>query len=298
MNKDLFSVIREKMPTLSKGHKLIASYILSQYDKAAFMTAQKLGKTVGVSESTVVRFASELGYDGYPELQRQLQDLMRNKLTAVQRIEVSNEQMNSEDVLRRVLDQDIDRIRATLNSANNEEFNRAVDLITSANTIYIIGTRSSAALAYFLNYYLNLLFPHVKLVPSTTTSELFERIMRIDSRDVIIGISFPRYSNQTVKALKYSKINDAKVIAITDSTSSPLAEYADALLLARSDMASFADSLVAPLSLVNALIAAISIRNVDQVTATFSKLEKVWEDFDVYAKNPDNTEHNDDDEKI
>ena len=240
MNKDLFSVIREKMPTLSKGHKLIASYILSQYDKAAFMTAQKLGKTVGVSESTVVRFASELGYDGYPELQRQLQDLMRNKLTAVQRIEVSNEQMNSEDVLRRVLDQDIDRIRATLNSANNEEFNRAVDLITSANTIYIIGTRSSAALAYFLNYYLNLLFPHVKLVPSTTTSELFERIMRIDSRDVIIGISFPRYSNQTVKALKYSKINDAKVIAITDSTSSPLAEYADALLLARSDMASFA----------------------------------------------------------
>ena len=286
------------MNSLSKGQKRIALFIEEHYDKAAFMTAQKLGKTVGVSESTVVRFASELGYDGYPELQRQLQDLMRNKLTAVQRIEVSSEQMNSEDVLQRVLNQDIDRIRATLNAAKNDDFNHAVDLITSANTIYIIGTRSSAALAYFLNYYLNLLFPHVKLVPSTTTSELFERIMRIDSNDVMIGISFPRYSNQTVKALKYSKRNGARVIAITDSTSSPLAEYADALLLAKSDMASFADSLVAPLSLVNALIAAISIRNVDLVTQTFSKLEKVWEDFDVYAKNTENTEHTEDGEDV
>ncbi|ADU22269.1 MULTISPECIES: MurR/RpiR family transcriptional regulator [Ruminococcus] len=298
MNRDLFSVIKVKLPTLSKGHKLIANYILSQYDKAAFMTAQKLGKTVGVSESTVVRFASELGYDGYPELQRQLQDLMRNKLTAVQRIEVSSEQMNSEDVLQRVLNQDVDRIRATLNATDKNDFNRAVDLITSANTIYIIGTRSSAALAYFLNYYLNLLFPHVKLVPSTTTSELFERIMRIDKNDVMIGISFPRYSNQTVKALKYSKTNGAKVIALTDSTSSPLTDYADALLLAKSDMASFADSLVAPLSLINALIAAISIRNVDLVTQTFGKLEKVWEDFDVYAKNTENAERNDDGEEV
>lgn len=298
MSKDLFSVIRENLPTMSKGHKLIANYILSQYDKAAFMTAQRLGKTVGVSESTVVRFASELGYEGYPELQRQLQDLMRNKLTAVQRIEVSSEQMNSEDVMERVLNQDIDRIRATLNTTDKEDFNRAVDLITSAGTIYIIGTRSSSALAYFLSYYLNLLFPHVKLVQSATTSELLERIMRIDSSDVMIGVSFPRYSNQTVKALKYAKTNGAKVIAITDSVGSPLAEYADALLLAKSDMASFADSLVAPLSLVNALIAAISIRNVDLVTQTFSKLEKVWEDFDVYAKSAENLEHNDDVEKV
>lgn len=294
MNRDLFSVIEEQLPSLSKGHKLIANYILSQYDKAAFMTAQKLGRTVGVSESTVVRFASELGYEGYPQLQRKLQDLMRSKLTAVQRIEVSSEQMNSEDVLERVLDQDIDRIRATLNSINKEDFNRAVDLITSAGTIYIIGTRSSAALAYFLNYYLNLLFPHVKLVPSTTTSELFERIMRIDSSDVMIGVSFPRYSSQTVKALKYAKTNGAKVVAITDSVGSPLAGYADALLLAKSDMASFADSLVAPLSLVNALIAAISIKNVDLVTQTFGRLEKVWEDYHVYAQNTENSENNDD----
>ncbi|MBR1864731.1 MAG: MurR/RpiR family transcriptional regulator [Ruminococcus sp.] len=290
MSKDLFTMIKQKMPELSKGHKLIAGYILSQYDKAAFMTAQKLGKTVGVSESTVVRFASELGFEGYPQLQRTLQDLMRNKLTAVQRIEVSSGRMNSDDVLERVLNQDIERIRATLAVTNKEDFNKAVDLILSSNTIYIMGTRSSAAIASFMSYYLSLLFPHVKLVPSTTSSELFEKIMRIDSRDVMIGISFPRYSNQTVKALTYAKSKGANVIAITDSTSSPLAARADALLLAKSDMASFADSLVAPLSLVNALIAAISIRNVDIVTATFEKLEKIWEDFDVYAKNPEHSE--------
>lgn len=295
MSKDLFSLIEEKLPKLSKGHKLIANYILTQYDKAAFMTAQKLGKTVGVSESTVVRFASELGYDGYPELQKRLQDLMRNKLTAVQRIEVTSGQMKSDDVLTRVLNQDIERIRATLNENNKEAFSRAVDLITSCNTIYIMGTRSSAAIASFMSYNLSLLYPHVKLIQSTTTSELFEKIMRIDDRDVMIGISFPRYSNQTVKALKYAKNNNAKVIALTDSLTSPLAKYADAVLLAKSDMASFADSLVAPLSLINALITAISIRNVDLVTQTFERLEKVWDDFDVYAKN---SERNDDEEEV
>lgn len=290
MSRDLFALIEEKLPKLSKGHKLIANFILTQYDKAAFMTAQKLGKTVGVSESTVVRFASELGYDGYPELQKRLQDLMRSKLTAVQRIEVTSGQMKSEDVLTRVLNQDIERIRATLNENNTEAFSRAVDLITSCNTIYIMGTRSSAAIASFMSYNLSLLYPHVKLIQSTTTSELFEKIMRIDDRDVMIGISFPRYSNQTVKALKYAKNNNAKVIALTDSVTSPLARYADAVLLAKSDMASFADSLVAPLSLINALITAISIRNVDLVTQTFERLEKVWDDFDVYAKSPENSE--------
>lgn len=251
------------------------------------MTAQKLGKTVGVSESTVVRFASELGYDGYPALQRGLQDLMRNKLTAVQRIEVTSGQMNSEDVLERVLNLDIDRIRTTLDEISKEDFQKAVDMIVGSNTIYIMGTRSSASIANFISYYLSLIFPHVKLVPSVTTSELFEKIMRIDSKDVMIGVSFPRYSKQTVKALKYAHSAGAKVISITDSKTSPLAKYADALLLARSDMASFVDSLVAPLSLVNALIVAVSIRNVDRVTQTFEKLEKIWEDYDVYAKNED-----------
>lgn len=287
MEKDLFSLIGERMDSLSKGHKLIANFILSQYDKAAFMTAQKLGKTVGVSESTVVRFASELGYDGYPALQRGLQDLMRNKLTAVQRIEVTSGQMNSEDVLERVLNLDIDRIRTTLDEISKEDFQKAVDMIVGSNTIYIMGTRSSASIANFISYYLSLIFPHVKLVPSVTTSELFEKIMRIDSKDVMIGVSFPRYSKQTVKALKYAHSAGAKVISITDSKTSPLAKYADALLLARSDMASFVDSLVAPLSLVNALIVAVSIRNVDRVTQTFEKLEKIWEDYDVYAKNED-----------
>lgn len=285
MEKDLFSLIGERMDSLSKGHKLIANFILSQYDKAAFMTAQKLGRTVGVSESTVVRFASELGYDGYPALQRALQDLMRNKLTAVQRIEVTSGQMTSDDVLERVLNLDIDRIRTTLDETSKEDFRKAVDMIVESNTIYIMGTRSSAAIANFISYYLSLIFPHVKLVPSVTTSELFEKIMRIDSKDVMIGVSFPRYSKQTVKALKYAHNAGAKVISITDSKTSPLAKYADALLLARSDMASFVDSLVAPLSLVNALIVAVSIRNVDRVTQTFEKLEMIWEEYDVYAKN-------------
>lgn len=284
MEKDLFSLINEKLDGLSKGQKLIAEFILSQYEKAAFMTAQKLGKTVGVSESTVVRFASELGYDGYPALQRGLQDLMRNKLTAVQRIEVTSGQMSNDDVLERVLNLDIDRIRRTLEETSKEDFNSAVDKIVSCNTIYIMGTRSAASIASFMNYYLSLIFPHVKLVQSTTTSELFEKIMRIDEKDVMIGISFPRYSKQTMRALKYAKNNGANVIAITDSKNSPLAKYADNLLLARSDMASFVDSLVAPLSLINALIVAVSIRNVDRVTQTFEKLEKVWEEYDVYAK--------------
>ena len=234
MEKDLFTLINEKLSGLSKGHKLIANYILSHYDKAAFMTAQKLGKTVGVSESTVVRFASELGYDGYPALQKGLQELMRNKLTTVQ--------------------------------------------------------RSAASIASFLAYYLGLIFPHVKLVQSTTTSELFEKIMRIDEKDAMIGISFPRYSKQTVKALKYAKSNGANVIAITDSKASPIAKYADSLLLARSDMASFVDSLVAPLSLINALIVAVSIRNIDRVSQTFERLEKVWAEYDVYAKSEEDTQ--------
>ena len=284
MNKDLFTLINDKLSSFSKGHKLIANYILAHYDKAAFMTAQKLGKTVGVSESTVVRFASMLGYDGYPALQKGLQEMMRSRLTAVQRIEVTSDQMSGEDVLDRVLNQDIDRIRRTLEETSKDDFQRAVDQIISCNTIYIAGTRSSASIAAFLSYYLSLIFPRVKLVPSTTTSELFERIMHIDEKDLMIGISFPRYSKQTVKALDFAKHNGAKVIAITDSASSPIAKYADSLLIARSDMASFVDSLVAPLSLINALIVAVSIKNRDKVSQTFERLERVWDEYDVYTK--------------
>lgn len=285
MEKDLFFRIEQQKAKMSKGHKLIANYILSHYDKAAFMTAQKLGKTVGVSESTVVRFASELDFEGYPALQRALQDLMRNKLTAVQRIEVTSDHMTREDVLERVLTLDIEKIRKTLEETSKDDFNKAVDKIINCNTIYIIGARSAAPLASFLNYYFTMIFPHVKLIRNTTTSELFEQIMHIDEKDVIIGISFPRYSKQTAKMLEYASNSGANVIAITDSVDSPLAQYADNLLLARSDMASFVDSLVAPLSLVNALIAAVSISNVDKVSKSFERLERIWEQYDVYEKN-------------
>ena len=284
-SKDLFTLINERMHSLSKGHKLIANYILSHYDKAAFMTAQKLGRTVGVSESTTVRFAAELGFEGYPELQKALKDLVRNKLTSVQRMEATSEVIDSDNVLERVLSLDIERIRRTMEETSVEDFNSAVDKIVSADTIYIVGTRSAASIASFLSYYLGLLFPRVKLVVSATSSELFERIMRIDEKDAMIGISFPRYSKQTVQALKYAKDNGAKVIAITDSHNAPIARYADSLLIARSDMASFVDSLVAPLSLINALIVAASTRNLDASYETFERLEKVWEEYDVYEKN-------------
>ena len=257
------------------------------------MTAQKLGAETGVSESTVVRFAAELGYDGYPALQRALQDLMRNKLTAVQRIEVTLDRMNRDEVLERVLALDIDKIRRTLEVTSREDFNRAVDRIVASNTIYILGARSSAPLASFLNYYFTLIFPRVKLIRNTTTSEMFEQIMHMDERDVIIGISFPRYSRQTVKALQYAHNKGADVIAITDSSASPLAQYADELLLAKSDMASFVDSLVAPLSLINALIAAVSIIDRDKVSKSFERLEQIWEEYDVYEKNTESTQLSD-----
>lgn len=288
MEKDLFAKIEQQESKMSKGHKLIANYILSHYDKAAFMTAQKLGQKVGVSESTVVRFASEMGYEGYPALQRALQDLMRNKLTAVQRIEVTSDHMTRDNVLERVLTLDIERIRKTLEHTSLIAFNDAVDKIINCNAIYIIGARSAAPLASFLHYYFNMIFPHVKLIKNTTTSELFEQVMHIDEKDVIIGISFPRYSKQTAKILQYASNSGANVIAITDSEDSPLAQYADELLLARSDMASFVDSLVAPLSLINALIAAVSISDVDMVSHSFERLEKIWEQYDVYEKSEEN----------
>lgn len=281
----MFVKIEQQMTKMSKGHKLIANYILSHYDKAAFMTAQKLGKSVGVSESTVVRFASELGFDGYPSLQRALQDLMRNKLTAVQRIEVTSDHMTRDNVLDRVLSLDIERIRKTLDTTSKEDFNKAVEKIINCNAIYIIGARSAAPLASFLNYYFTMIFPNVRLIRNTTTSEIFEQVMHIGKGDVIIGISFPRYSKHTAKILEYANNNGANVIAITDSVDSPLAQYADNLLLAKSDMASFVDSLVAPLSLINALIAAVSISDVDKISKSFERLEQIWEQYDVYEKN-------------
>lgn len=284
MSRDLLNTISSLMPQFSKGQCAIAKYILENYDKAAFMTASKLGTKVGVSESTVVRFASELGYEGYPQLQRALQELIRNKLTAVQRIEITTDRIGSDDVLNKVLNMDIDRIRHTLEEVSKEDFNAAVEAICNAKNIYIIGVRSSASLAVFISFYFNHIFEGVRSVNTTSASEMFEQLMRIGKDDILIGITFPRYSQRTVKAAKYARDNGAKVIAITDSRQSPIGEFADHLLIAKSDMASFVDSLVAPLSLIDALIVAVGLKKREEISQTFQKLEHIWDEYNVYEK--------------
>lgn len=284
MSKSLLRNIEENRASFSKGQKLIADYIINLYDKAAFMTASKLGKTVGVSESTVVRFAMQLGYEGYPELQRALQEMIRNKLTAVQRMDVAEEQMGSADILTRVLNLDIERIKRTLEETSKSDFNNAVQSLLSAKTVYIIGVRSAFSLASFLGFYFNLIFENVKLLSGDGLNEIFEQILRIGPGDVIIGISFPRYSKRTCRALQYASDRGAKVIAITDSMMSPIVKDATHVLLSRSDMASFVDSLVAPMSLINALIIAAGLSKKDEVHDTFDKLEKIWEEYEMYEK--------------
>lgn len=284
MSRDLIHSIAQQMPGFSKGQKLIAQYILEHYDKAAFMTAAKLGMTVGVSESTVVRFASELGFEGYPQLQRSLQELIRNRLTSVQRMEVTSDQLGEGNILHKVLNMDIERIRRTMEKASIEDFEQAVNTIIHAKNIYILGVRSASALSGFMSFYFNQIFDSVRLVNTTSTSEMFEQIMRIKEGDVFIGITFPRYSKRTVNAASFAKQSGAKVVAITDSNLSPIAEMADHLLLARSDMASFVDSLVAPLSVINALIVAIGIRKKDEISSTYERLEQIWDEYNVYEK--------------
>ncbi len=284
---DLITKIQSELPGFSKGQKQIARFILEHYDKAAFMTASRLGVTVGVSESTVVRFATELGYDGYPHLQRALQEMIRNKLTSVQRMEVAGDRMGGRDVLQTVLHADTDMIRVTLDEIDRDAFQGAVDALMSAKRIYILGVRSSSALASFLGFYFNLLFENVTLVHTNSVSEIFEQVLRVGPGDVLFGISFPRYSKRTLSAMKYARDRGARVIALTDSQLSPLARVADHVLLARSDMASFVDSLVAPLSVINALIVAVGMSRRDEIEQTFNKLERVWEEYDVYEKPED-----------
>ena len=287
MNRDILTVIQENVHAFSKGQRKIASFILESYDKAAFMTASRLGKRVGVSESTVVRFAFELGYDGYPDMQRSLQKMIRNRLTTVQRIEVTNDRLGDQDLLSMVLQSDIDKIRQTLEELDRESFNRAVDAIVSARKIYIIGVRSSAAIASFLHFYFNLIFDNVVLVSASTASEIFESLLRVGEGDVVIGVSFPRYSSRTVQAMSFARDRGAATVAITDSEASPLIPISQYLLMARSDMASFVDSLVAPLSLVNALLVAVSQRKNDELARTFRTLEDIWEEYNVYEKVPE-----------
>ncbi len=282
---DILTKIETMMPEFSKGQKAIGRYMLEHYDKAAYLTASKLGAVVRVSESTVVRFAIELGFEGYPELQKSLQELIRTKLTSVQRMEITNDRIGDGEVLTKILSGDIDKIRTTLDRIDQTAFDAAVDAIIGAKHIYISGMRSASLLSGFLGYYFNLMFPDVRTVQATSSSEMFEQLFRIDRGDVFIGISFPRYSKRIIDAIDFAKSKGAVTVALTDSETSPLAAGADHLLIARSDMASFVDSYVAPLSVINALIVAVSKKKQQDVSETFEKLEAIWDEYDVYAKN-------------
>lgn len=284
MSRDVLTAIQEQMSGFSKGQKRIGNFILNNYDKAAFMTASRLGKMVNVSESTVVRFAAELGYDGYPAMQKVLQEMIRSKLTAVQRMEVSNDRIAGHDVLPLVMQSDIEKLRMTMEEISREDFAAAVDAIVAAKRLYILGVRSANALSTFLAFYFHLIFEDVRHVQTSLASEMFEQMLRVGPEDVVIGISFPRYSTRTVRAMEFARDQGATVIAVTDSELSPLAETATCKLLAKSDMASFVDSLVAPLSVLNALIVAVGRKKNAETAATFQKLEHIWDEYQVYEK--------------
>lgn len=282
--ENLIELIKEKYPKLSKGHKAIAAYIIDHYDKAAFLTASELGKAAGVSESTVVRFSAELGFDGYPNFRKELNGLVKSKLTSVQRLEVSSSRIDRAHVVKSVLQSDLNKIKMTLEEIDEDNINNIVDEILKAKHIYILGVRSSASLASFFGFYLNLIFENVRLVHTTSVSEMFEHIVNAGSGDVVIGISFPRYSKRTAKAMEFVKSQGATVIAITDSIKSPLAKVAQFSVFARSDMNSFVDSLVAPLSIISAMLVSIGLKRKEQVQATLAKLERIWDEYQVYEK--------------
>jgi len=284
MKDDLLQRISEMMPEFSKGQKLIAKYILEHYEKAAYMTALKLGNTVNVSESTVVRFANKLDFEGYPQLQRSLQSHIKNRLTSIQRMDVTRSRIGTLNPVEGVLNQDIDKIRRTMDSVRHEAFDKAVDIICSAKNIYIQGAMSSGILANFMHYYLRLIFDNVSHIGAVGTNELYQQMVHIGKGDVLIALSFPRYATSTIEACKFAYDSGAHIIAITDSESSPLVQYADCPLYAYSDMVSFVDSIVAPMSLINALIVAVSDRNRESVELNFNKLERLWERNEVYKK--------------
>jgi len=279
---DLLNRINHNYSSMSKGQKLLATYITDNYDKAVFLTAAKMGDIVGVSESTVVRFAMSLGYKGYPEFQKALEELVSNKINSVQRMEVTYGRISQSEILQTVLQSDADKLKTTLEKIDHNAFELAVDTILSAKNIYIIGIRSCAPLASFLSFYLTLMFDNVKLLHTNSSSEIFEQMLRIGEDDVIIGISFPRYSMRTLKALEFANNRSAKVITITDSIHSPMNLYSSCNLIADSDMASILDSLVAPLSVINALIVALCMKKQKEVAKTLTMLEEVWDEYQVY----------------
>ena len=275
--------VEEKYRDLSKGQKRVAEYVLDNYDKAVFLTAARLGEVVGVSESTVVRFATQLGYKGYPEFQKALEELVRNRLNSIQRMKVTYGRISQSQILETVLQSDIEKIKQTLNGIDHLAFNQAIDTILNARKIYVLGIRSCAPFAAFMSFYLNLLCDNVIAVNTNSSSEIFEQLIRIGEDDVIIGISFPRYSQRTLKALEFASKRKAKIITLTDSVHSPINIYSSCNLIARSDMASIVDSLVAPLSVVNALIVALCMKKQEEVIGTLETLEQIWGEYQVYS---------------
>lgn len=281
---ELLRKIDDGYSKFSKGQKKLADFIKEEYDKAAFLTAAKMGEEVGVSESTVVRFAMALGYDGYPGFQKALGEMVRTKLNSIQRMEVTYGRISQGEILTSVLQSDIDKIKLTMQSIDHESFELAVDTLLHARKIYVVGIRSCAPLANFLSFYLNLICDNVVAVHTNSSSEIFEQLIRIGEEDVIVGISFPRYSMRTLKALEFASNRKAKVITLTDSVHSPMTIYSSCNLIARSDMASIVDSLVAPLSVVNALVVALCMKKQDEVITTLETMERIWDEYQVYSK--------------
>ncbi|HAN21907.1 MAG: N-acetylmannosamine kinase [Clostridiales bacterium GWF2_36_10] len=281
--QSVLTIIENSIEKASRSHKKISEYLLKNYISAAYMTAQKLSEETNVSESTVVRYAIEIGYDGYPKLQEALKSLIKNKLTSVQRIEVAEERVGS-NVFAASFLADIENLKKTYAAIDINEFGGIVDLLLSASKVYIVGNRSSTSLASFFNFYLSLILENVKLVHNASGSEIFEELLRIKQGDVVFGISFPRYSKRTVDAMHFAKNQGASVIALTDSKQSPLVDLADKVLYAGNDTASFVDSLVAPLAMINALIAAVGQRRRAEISQSFAKLEDIWEEYNIYDK--------------
>ena len=287
MSKSVLQTIRAGMDSFSKGQKRIAAFILDTYDRAAFMTAAKLGETASVSESTVVRFAAQLGYDGYPDMQKALQELIRGRLTSIQRIQVSRDQMTGSDILGSVMQRDMNSIHDVIERLDREEFERVVDKLLHAKHIYILGVRSSSFLAGYLNFYLHLIFKNVTLVQSSAAGEIYEQLVHIGPGDVLVSISFPRYSKMAIHAVEFACRRGGDVVAVTDSPMSPMYKMASASLLASSDMISFVDSMAAPLSLLNALILAVGQQRRDDLSATLAEMEQVWSKYSIFGKEDD-----------
>lgn len=287
MSKNILHIIENKMEEFSKGQRRIADYILDNYDKAAFMTASRLGSLTGVSESTVVRFAFELGYDGYPNMQKALQEMIRSRLTSTQRIQAAEDIFSGPDVLAAVIQSDIDKLRLMIGQAEQKEFDRVVEKIMNSRHVYILGVRSSSFVAGYLNFYLHMLTENVTLVQSNAAGEIFEQLLHIGPGDVMIAISFPRYSNVTINTAKFARDRGADIIAITDNELSPIYQVSDAALLAPCEMISFVDSMVAPLSLMNALLVALSNRVEKDISAIFAELETIWNEYGVFGRMDD-----------